>query len=119
MNECGKLTIYKLENIASAGLMPSEKLVKLVDAYYDELRVGVTRMYAALGANRSIDDLLRVYNTDVLENGYVVIPEDGKQYQVDFIQKNIGKDSVDITLSRVDDLYDIYNEQTENIVSSS
>lgn len=116
MNECGLLTIYQIENVAQKGRMPSEKLVKVVDGYYQELRVGVTRLYAALGANRNIDALLRVFNTDVIVNGMVVIPEDGMQYQVEAIQKNIGQDSVDITLRRVDELYEIFSlDTTDNL----
>ena len=116
MNDGGLLTIYQIENVADKGKMPTEKLVKVADGYYEELRVGVTRLYAALGANRVIDMLLRVFNTDVIENGMVVIPEDGNQYQVDAIQKNIGFDSVDITLKRVDDLYEIFSDNVTTSV---
>lgn len=112
MDEQGLLTIYSLENIAPKGLKPSMKLVEVAKAYYLERLVGVTRMYAALGANHRIDALLRCYNTDI-ENGMVVIPNDGDQYQVDAIQKVIGKDAIDITLIKVDSLYEIYTEPTE------
>lgn len=112
MDEQGLLTIYSLENVAPKGLKPSMKLVEVAQAYYSERQVGVTRMYAALGANHRIDALLRCYNTEI-ENGMVVIPEDGNQYQVDAIQKVIGKDAIDITLIKVDSLYEIYTEPTE------
>lgn len=112
MNECGLLTIYQIENIALKGRMPSEQLVEVESAYYQELRVGVTRLYAALGANRQIDALLRVFNTDVVVNGMVVIPEDDYQYQVEAIQKNIGQDSIDITLKRVDEYYEIFSDNS-------
>ena len=112
MDEQGRLSIYSLENVASAGLKPSMKLVLIGTAYYDELRVGVTRMYAARGANQRIDKLLRCHNTEILE-GMIVIPYDGKQYQVDMVQKVIGHDAVDITLLRVNKLYEIYTNASD------
>ncbi len=112
MDEQGMLTIYSLQNISAKGLKPSQKLVKVCDSYYEERQVGVTRMYAALGANRRIDSLVRCFNTE-LEVGMVVIPNDGKQYQVDTIQKVIGRDAVDISLVKVDELYEIYADATE------
>lgn len=113
MDEQGLLTIYSLENISANGLKPSMQLVEQATAYYTERVVGVTRMYAALGASHRIDALLRCYNTDVLEEGMVVVPNDGQQYQIDAIQKIIGKDAVDITLVKVDSLYEIYTESSE------
>ena len=104
MDEQGLLTIYKLENIAPKGLKPSMKLVEIGTAYYSERQIGVTRMYAAKGANCRIDALLRCYNTQILE-GMVVIPNDASQ-------KVIGKDAVDITLVKVEKLYEIYAEPT-------
>lgn len=112
MDEQGLLTIYSVENTASKGLKPVMQLVEQTTAYYEERQVGVTRMYAALGANRRIDALLRCFNTDIVE-GMVVIPNDDYQYQVDSIQKVIGKDAIDITLVRVEKLYEIYTEPTE------
>lgn len=111
MDEQGLLTIYALENVAPKGLKPSQKLVQKDTAYYSERQIGVTRLYAVRGANAQIDALLRCYNTDIIK-GMVVIPEDGNQYQVDECQKVIGKDCVDLTLIRIEKLYDIYAEQT-------
>lgn len=119
MDEQGILTIYALENTAAKGLKPSLKLVEKATAYYSERQVGVTRLYAALGANRRIDSLLRCYNTDILIDGMIVIPTDGRQYQVDAIQKVVGKDAVDINLTRVDKLYEIYSEYTPEPVSTT
>ena len=112
MDEQGMLTIYSLQNISSKGLKPSQKLVEICEAYYEERQVGVQRMYSALGANRRIDALLRCFNTE-LAVGMVVVPSDGNQYQVDAIQKVIGRDAIDISLVRVDELYEIYAEPTQ------
>lgn len=112
MDEQGLLTIYSIDNIAPKGLKPSMKLVEICQAYYSERNVGVQRVYSALSANHRIDALLRCYNTE-LELGWVVVPEDGKQYQIDVMQKVIGKDAVDITLVRLEKDYEIYTEPTE------
>lgn len=115
MDEQGLCKIYSLENTAAKGLKPVMKLVQKATAYYEERQVGVTRLYAALGANRRIDTLLRCFNTDVIVDGMVVIPQDGYQYQVDAVQKVIGKDAVDITLVRVEKLYEIYTNTSEQL----
>lgn len=110
----GLCTIYSLENIAQPGRKPTEKLVKVVDAYYAERTVGYNRLYAALGADHRINKLIRVFNTDILDDGMYVILEDGKQYQIDIAQKIIGKDAVDLTLVRVEDYYEVAEQSLEN-----
>lgn len=107
MRPTGLCTIYTLENIAQAGRKPTEKLVELCTAYYAERTVGYNRIYAALGANQRIDMLIRIFNTEMIEAGMYVILEDGKQYQIDIAQKIIGTDSVDLTLVRVEDYYEV------------
>jgi hypothetical protein len=112
MRDEGILTFYNLQNTAQSGQMPKQQLVSLeIIGYYANKTIGFNRMYAAKGANCRIDALLRCYNTQILE-GMVVIPNDGTQYQVDASQKVIGKDAVDITLVKVDKLYEIYAEPT-------
>ena len=112
MDEQGLLNIYSLENIAEAGLMPTEKLVLITSAYYQERQIGVTRLYAAKGAGHRIDGLIRCFNTEVLE-GWVVVLDD-KQYQVEAAQKVIGKDATDLTLVRLEVDYEIYTEPTND-----
>ena len=58
MRDAGILSIYSLTNVAEAGRMPTQKLVKIASAFYDERTVGVTRAYAALGAKQQIDKLV-------------------------------------------------------------
>jgi SPP1 family predicted phage head-tail adaptor len=103
----GLCTIYTLKNVAPEGRKPAEKLVELTTAYYAERTVGYNRYYAAAGANRRINMLIRLFNTSMVEEGMYVILEDGKQYQIDIAQKIIGKDAVDVTLVRVEDYYEV------------
>jgi hypothetical protein len=108
MRDDGILTFYKLSNVASPGRMPVETLVSAGTAYYGRRNVGVTRMYAAAGANREFDLLVRCHNTpDVPDKAQYVILEDGKQYRIDFVQQNPELDAVDLTLVRLEANYDV------------
>ena len=119
MKPTGLCTIYSLENTATQGLKPTEKLVKICEAYYAERTVGYNRIYAAMGADHRFDLLIRIFNTDLVENGMYVVLEDGKQYQIDIAQKIIGRDAVDLTLMRVEDYYEVAEQPITNNISSS
>lgn len=106
----GLLTIYALVNTAPPGMKPAEKLVSVATAYYSERTVGVTRMYAARGANSRIDALVRCWNTEIPKNGKFVILEDGDQYRIDSMQKIVDIGAVDLTLIRLEDLFDVLAE---------
>lgn len=117
MRDDGLLTFYELANTAQPGRMPVEKLVAIEDAYYGRMTVGVTRYYAAAGANRDFDTLVRCYNTpsvpkasDGIHNAQYVILEDGLQYRIDFAQERVDIDAVDLTLARLEDFYDVADE---------
>lgn len=114
MDVTGKLTIYSLENTAASGYKPTERLVKIEDAFYEQRTAGVTRIYQAMGADHKFDLLVRCFNTDVPADGmYVVI--DGDQFRIDVCQKIIGHDAVDLTLVKLENYYDVASEQgTEN-----
>lgn len=111
----GFLTIYQLKNIAAKGLMPTEKLVRVAEEYYQPRTIGVTRYYAALGADRRVDMVVRIwFNPDVCPNEYV-ITEDGSQYRIDFVQKTTDDDGLavmDLTLVKLENNYDVLAEST-------
>ena len=122
MRDDGILTFYELTNTAEPGRMPVEQLVSVGTAYYGRMRVGVTRLYAALGANKSIDLLVRCYNTPEVPEGtkraMFVILEDNRQYRIDAVQEQTDLDAVDLTLVRLEDFYDVADEATEDSGSS-
>lgn len=111
MRDEGLLTFYSLTNISLPGQMPVEKLASVSTAYYGRRTVGVTRLYAAAGANRSIDVLVRCFNTPEVPAGaeYVIL-EDGKQYRIDAAQQIVELDAVDLTLVRLEEFYDVAAE---------
>ena len=106
----GLLTVYNLKNTAEKGLMPKEELVKLCEEYYGERTIGVTRQYAALGADRRVDLLLRIWRNNDVFPGQYVIPDDGMQYRIDFVQNTKDEDGLpvsDLTLVRLEKNYDV------------
>ena len=105
MRDAGMLGIYKLTNVAQPGLMPTEKLVKICDAYYDERMLGVTRAYAALSANQQIDMLVRCYKTSLPADAEYVVTEAGDQFRISLKQNR--NDDVDLTLERLENYYDV------------
>lgn len=108
MRDGGLLTYYALTNTATAGFMPVEKLVSLGTAYYAHVTTGVTRLYAAIGANREYNLVVRTYNEQAVPNGaaYVIL-EDGLQYRIDQANPIVDEDAVELTLVRLEDFYDV------------
>lgn len=110
MRDGGIVTLYALENVAEAGFMPTEKLVSKGTAFYSKRTSGVTRRYAALGANREFDFVIRCWNTELPDDVKYAIPEDGNQYRIDFAEPVFDSDAVDLTLVRLEDFYDVASE---------
>lgn len=108
MRDGGLVTLYSLENTAQPGFMPVQKLVKQGEAYYSYVTAGVTRIYAAMGANRQFDMVIRCHNMIVLPDGVkYAIPEDGQQYRIDPAQPIYDEDAIDLTLVRLEDYFDV------------
>ena len=108
MRDGGIVTLYSLTNTASSGFKPVEQLVSQGTAYYSYSTAGVTRTYAALGANRQFDLIIRCWNMVELPDGVkFAIPEDGKQYRIDIAQPIFDEDAIDLTLVRLEDFYDV------------
>lgn len=111
MDTEGIVKICKLENISQSGRMPVEKLVEIGSAYYRKRTMGYNRLYAAMGANQSIDMLVRVFNTEVPEYSDVyVVFDDESQFRVENMQEIVEDGAIDFTLSRMEENYDVITE---------
>lgn len=110
MRDGGILTFYTLQNVAEAGFMPVEKLVAAGTAFYAYVTTGITRLYAAIGANREYNLVVRAFNTVVPTGTAYVILEDGLQYRVDQATPIVDEDAVELTLVRLEDFYDVATE---------
>lgn len=110
MFDSGLVKICTLQNVNENGEMPRFVLQEAFECFYQERTIGVTRLYAALGANVSIDMLIRIWeNREVLTDMYCVM-EDGTQFRIASIQHLKNDDGLkvsDLTLERVGAFYDI------------
>lgn len=112
MDKEGILYICQVQNVAPPGHMPTKQLVPICRAYYKKRTVGYNRLYAALGANQSISMVVRCFNMDVptySEQLYVYFPdvETDNQFRVSSIQEIVEEEAIDLTLSRMEEYYDI------------
>lgn len=110
MLDAGLVRICSLQSINENGGMPQFSLVEQFVEFYQERTLGVTRLYAALGVNRQVDMLIRIWeNGAVLPEMYCVL-EDGSQFrisQVQHLRDEYGLKVSDITLERLGTFYDI------------
>lgn len=124
MKDAGIVTICKLTNTAASGLMPKEELVPLeyegevLTWRFEDRFIGYSRQYEAKGVGERIDKLIRIWNAPQVRIGYYAVltdyegqeNENGDQYRIDNVQPQIDENGLkvtDITLYRLDELYDI------------
>lgn len=123
MKDAGLVTICKLENASEAGLMPKEVLIPISnDAtyYFEERTIGLNRQYAAKGVAERVDMLIRIWRAPVRIGMYAILMdydgqenENGDQYRIDNVQDVYDEDGLkvtDITLYRLDELYEVATE---------
>ena len=119
MRDSGILEICSLTTGSADGNMPVELLHVLCTAYYSERTVGYNRLYAAKAAQESVDMVVRVWQTPEAPEGaaYVVL-ENGNQYRITLVQKIIDEDAIELTLERMEGLYDVERETTDNQIGA-
>ena len=111
MREGGIVSLYALENRAAPGFMPREMLVKKGEAFYAKRTTGINRRFSASGPAREYDYVIRCWNTPELPEGVqYAIPEDGKQYRIEPAERIFDQDAIDLTLTRLEDFYDVFTE---------
>ena len=107
MRDSGLIQLCTLSNVATPGFMPSEKLVCVDTQFYSKATTGITRRYAALGANRNYSGVVRLWNITKLPDGVkFAIDEDNVQYRIDFDDAKYDSNSLELTLVRLEDFYD-------------
>lgn len=93
-----------------AGGMPAMYLIPVEWLFYAERTVGYGRQYAAFGANQQVDMLIRTWRTDMARIGMYAVIENKNQYRIDNVQHLLDEDGLkvtDLTLRRLDKLYDV------------
>lgn len=100
----GVAEIYKLSDTASAGHMPIKSLGDKIGVFrYAEMRVGISRYYAARQNQIRIDRVIRIPCVTAITNQDVLQTEDGIWYRIDMAQtvQDVYPKSFDLTLIRI------------------
>lgn len=111
--DSGLVTVCTLQNTAAPGSMPHEALIPVLSAYYGERTVGYGRFYQAQGVNEQVDMLIRIWRSTAARIGmYAVLSqsENDGQYRITNVQQMLDEDGLkvtDLSLQRMDDLYEI------------
>lgn len=109
VREGGILKLYTLTDVSAPGFMPSEKLVYNCEYFYSKVTTGVTRRYAALGANRDYTMVVRLWHAfpSLPDTVRYAIDENGIQYRIDVADPVYDVDAIELTLVRLEDYYDV------------
>ena len=115
----GIIAIKAEVSVEEPGDMPKVELVELSRHMFQERTIGITRQYAAKSVNEQVDRLVRIWEdrsihigmkakiANALPFGVEEIPE---QYRIDNVQHLLNDDGLkvtDLTLRRLEDLYDV------------
>lgn len=106
----GIVEIYSVQDIAVPGKKPREELALKCRLRYKRRTVGIKRHYAALNAGAKVDLLLRVhYRPEVSAQDAAVLPLEGKQYRITFVQipEDVMPPVMDLTLERLERDYEL------------
>ena len=111
--DAGRCRIYSLVDVAAAGDMPQPKLRLHSEPFYGERSIGFSRQYSAKSVNEQVDLLIRVWGDKSIKINMYVIPEDGEQYRISFVQHLKDEDDLlvtDLTLERLENYYEFDTE---------
>lgn len=124
MMDAGIVKICTLTNAAEAGDMPKDRLVQAEGLVYqfEERIIGYGRQYEAKGVNERVDMLIRIWRAPVRIGMYAVLTdyegqvnEKGDQYRIDNVQQLLNDEGLkvtDLTLYRLDELYEITDTES-------
>lgn len=98
----GLVTIYRMTDGAKPGYRPQPVPVKVAVLHYAEMRLGLTRYYAARQNNVQVERVLRVPRGAPIAVQDVAVTEDGREYGIDLIQsvEGVWPPSFDLTLAK-------------------
>lgn len=121
--DSGILWTCELVNKAEGGNKPSFSLSKKRRHWYGERTVGYGRQYAAKGVNEQVDLLVRIHADRTARIGMYAVLGNGEQFRIDNVAQIVddgynsgdpdggtGLSYTDLTLSRLEDYYDISAE---------
>lgn len=127
MKDDGVLYICNLVNEAENGDMPREVLQIVNKHWFENRVVGYGRFYSAQGVNQRVDRLVRINLDNNIRIGQYAVLGNGEQFRIDMVShgqevfertkmidskyyrqpKIVGNKYTEITLSRVENYYDV------------
>ena len=104
----GIANIKMVKNIASVGRLPVLDSDPKAILPYEERTVGMSRFWTASQDNTKIERMLRFPRLDTVVRNDVVIPTDGKPYNIVQVQypPDISPPSMDLSLERIEVAYE-------------
>lgn len=111
----GVVTVYAVTDSGPPGGLPVEKPVKKVVLRYEERRLGLQRYYASKQNQVEVERVLRTPRRRDVSSQDLAVTENGVQYCIDLVQSaaDVFPPSMDLTLTRIDQNYDVSNLDTE------
>lgn len=115
----GMARICELENIADPGFMPKRRLTVKTEQYFEERGISQSRQYLAKGVSEQVDMVIRIWDDGIRPRigMYVVLTNyegqentGGDQFRIDNVQPLMNDEGLrvfDLTLSRMEDRYDV------------
>lgn len=105
----GLLVVCSVSDDAEVGYQPKPTLSEKVRLRYDELRLGLNRLYLARQDQVEISRVVRVPRRLEVSPQDVAITEDGKQYRIDSVQvaKDVWPPSMDLSLAQLTENYEV------------
>lgn len=111
----GLVQIFAVSNAAPPGRMPVEQLTPKIKLRYEERSLGLQRYYSGKQNQVEVERVIRTPRRREVSSQDVAVTEDGTQYRIDLVQpvKDTYPPSMDLTLSRIDQNYDVSNLDTK------
>lgn len=130
MKDDGVLYICNLVDTAENGDRPKEVLQIVNKHWFEERVIGYGRFYTAQGVNQRVDRLVRVHLDNNIRIGQYAVLGNGEQFRIDMVAngqevfertkmvdskyyrqpKIVGNKYTEITLSRVENYYDVQTD---------
>lgn len=111
----GLVQVCAVTDAAEPGRMPVEQLTPKIKLCYEEQSLGLQRYYSGKQNQVEVQRVIRTQRRREVSSQDVAVTEDGTQYRIDLVQpvKDVYPPSMDLTLSRIDQNYDVSNLDTK------
>lgn len=108
------VTVYAVTDSGPPGGLPVEKPVKKAVLRYEERRLGLQRYYEGKQNQVEVERVLRTPRRKGVSSQDLAVTEDGQQYRIDLVQiaTDVYPPSMDLTLTRIAQKYDVSNSDT-------